>query len=186
MSRCMSHLAEATRELVSSASTNDESPLLRIQRALLLLKSHLEMFRRRYAYHLRKWAIEGCGVGCHAQLVGDKGALPLRVVIQPASYHEKVTLELTTSDYVADLRAEVAKWWERVAGGGGSDKTSTSTTPVLGSLLAEGPIRMITQGIELSADFDEKFIGEVPIKDLQVRRIISIILQKLCISIIKL
>jgi len=41
-------------------------------------------------------------------------------------------------------------------------------TPVLGSLLTEGPIRMITQGIELSAEYDEKCISEVPIKDNQV------------------
>jgi hypothetical protein len=46
--------------------------------------------------------------------------------------------------------------------------SSSNATPVLGSLLSEGPIRMITQGIELSAEFDEKIISEVPIKDLQV------------------
>lgn len=67
-----------------------------------------------YAYHLRKWALEGKGVGSHAQLVGEKGAVPIRIVIQPAGYHEKVTLELLSSDYVADLRAEVARWWETI------------------------------------------------------------------------
>jgi len=41
-------------------------------------------------------------------------------------------------------------------------------TPVLGSLLTEGPIRMITQGIELTAEYDEKQISDVPIKDMQV------------------
>lgn len=44
----------------------------------------------------------------------------------------------------------------------------SSSTPVLGSLLTEGPIRMITQGIELSSEYDEKSLNEVPIKDLQV------------------
>ncbi len=115
--------------------------------------------------------MEGRGVGSHAQLVGEKGAVPIRVVIQPAGYHEKVTLELLSSDYVADLRAEVAKWWETVqtnlalerCGSGGS-----TATPVLGSLLTEGPIRMITQGIELSAEYDEKCLSEVPVKDLQL------------------
>lgn len=43
-----------------------------------------------------------------------------------------------------------------------------NSTPVLGSLLTEGPIRMITQGIELSAEYDEKFLSEVPVKDQQV------------------
>lgn len=171
--RCMSHLVEATEELLTlqTECTDDEALLLKIQRALVLLKTHLETFRRRYAYHLRKWLLEGRGVGSHAQLVGEKGAVPIRVVIQPAGYHEKVTLELLSSDYVADLRAEVAKWWETVqtnlalerCGSGGS-----SATPVLGSLLTEGPIRMITQGIELSAEYDEKCLSEVPVKDLQL------------------
>lgn len=107
----MGHLAKATEEL---SCLTDESPLLRIQRALLLLKSHLELFRRRYAYHLRKWALDGEGVGSHAQLVGDKGAATIRIVLQPAGNHEKATLELLTTDYVADLRAEVAKWWETI------------------------------------------------------------------------
>lgn len=63
---------------------------------------------------MRKWQLEGNGVGSHAQLVGEKGAVPIKVVIQPAGYHEKVTLELQSTDYVADLRAEVAKWWEKI------------------------------------------------------------------------
>jgi len=44
--RCMSHLADATKE-VNHANLSDEAPLLRIQRALLLLKTHLEIFRKR-------------------------------------------------------------------------------------------------------------------------------------------
>jgi ubiquitin carboxyl-terminal hydrolase 34 len=58
--------------------------------------------------------LEGRGVGSHAQLVGEKGAVPIKVIIQPAGYHEKVTLELQSTDFVADLRAEVAKWWETI------------------------------------------------------------------------
>jgi ubiquitin carboxyl-terminal hydrolase 34 len=46
--------------------------------------------------------------------VGEKGAVPIKVIIQPAGYHEKVTLELQSTDFVADLRAEVAKWWETI------------------------------------------------------------------------
>lgn len=165
----MAHLAQGTSELGSVVSSGDEGPLLRIQRALLLLKSHLEMFRRRYAYHLRRWEISGVGVGSHAQLVGDKpGTAPLRVQIQPpgASFQDKVTLTLSSGDYVADLRAEVGDWWEREV-----EKKEKNATPVLGSLLSDGAggvIRMITNGIELAAELDEKFLAEVPIKDLQV------------------
>jgi len=50
--RSMSHIAEATEELTHS-TPSDEAPLLRIQRALLLLKTHLEAFRRRYNIFVR-------------------------------------------------------------------------------------------------------------------------------------
>lgn len=69
----------------------------------------------RYAYHLRRWTLEGKSVGSHVPLLsGDRGCIPIRVLIQPASNADKVTLDLLSSDYVADLRAEVAKWWEGV------------------------------------------------------------------------
>jgi len=45
--RCMSHVREAAEELTHSSTQSDEAPLLRIQRALLLLKTHLEIFRRK-------------------------------------------------------------------------------------------------------------------------------------------
>jgi ubiquitin carboxyl-terminal hydrolase 34 len=111
ISQCMSFLASASLELV----TSEESSLLCIQRALLLLKTHLETFKRRYAYHLRRWTLEGKGVGSHVQLLsGDRGCVPIRVVIQPADMSLRITLELLSTDYVAELRAEVAKWWESV------------------------------------------------------------------------
>jgi ubiquitin carboxyl-terminal hydrolase 34 len=44
VSQCMAHLAASTADLAVS----EESSLLCIQRALLLLKTHLETFRKRY------------------------------------------------------------------------------------------------------------------------------------------
>lgn len=154
VSQCMAHLVAATTDL----KTSEEASLLCIQRALLLLKTHLETFRKRYAYHLRRWALEGRGVGSHVQLLsGERGCQPIKVMIQPAGVAEKVTLELLSSDYVADLRAEVAKWWE-----------SVQPSPALGNLLSEGPLRMITQGQELVTDFDEKTLQEMGFKDMQM------------------
>ena len=40
-----------------------------------------------------------------------------------------------------------------------------------GAMLGDGPIRMITHGQELTADVDEKTLGEMQIKDLQVRTV---------------
>jgi ubiquitin carboxyl-terminal hydrolase 34 len=87
---------------------------------------------------------------------------------------------MSSCDYVADLRAEVVTWWEnsvvvtKKSNSSSSTTEKSTTTPVLGSLLSlseggiGGPIRMITQGIELSPDFDEKTLAEIPLKDLQV------------------
>lgn len=41
-------------------------------------------------------------------------------------------------------------------------------TPVLGTLLTDGPIRMITQGQELTTELDEKTLQEMMFKDSQV------------------
>lgn len=53
VSQCMSHLSQAEKELVQQQSSDNnltvgsENALLCIQRALLLLNTHLETFRRR-------------------------------------------------------------------------------------------------------------------------------------------
>ena len=59
---CMEHLSRA-----GSGSCDDN--LVTCHRALLLLKSHLETFRRKYAYQFRRLAIEGNPVSSHAELV---------------------------------------------------------------------------------------------------------------------
>lgn len=60
-----------------------------IQRGLVLLKNHLEAFRKRYAYHLRNWQIDGKGIQSH-QRTQDKMSTSLRIVLQPGGMAEKV------------------------------------------------------------------------------------------------
>ncbi|KAK1132977.1 hypothetical protein K0M31_014343 [Melipona bicolor] len=168
VSQCMTHLAAASADL----ETNEEASLRCIQRALLLLRTHLEAFRKRYAYHLRRWILEGRGAGSHVAMnISEKGQ-QLRIFVQPAGIPEKTSFTLLSTDYVADLRAEVAKWWDDTQN---NQEKSTSTTnsnqnngSVLGSLLTDGPIRMITQGQELTIDFDEKTLQEMGFKDGQL------------------
>lgn len=92
--------------------------LTSIERGLLMLKTHLEAFRRRcprkhthlllhlctvashqltllffsvrFAYHLRQWQIEGTGISSHLKALSDKQSLPLRIVCQPAGLPDKV------------------------------------------------------------------------------------------------
>ena len=86
---------------------------------------------------------------------------------------------MLSTDLVAELRAEVSRWYENMqkvhqqkqqqmqqqqqAGGRGS-----LLTPILGAMLGDGPIRLITGGQELPPDIDDKSLAEMQFKDHQV------------------
>ncbi|CAB3248888.1 unnamed protein product [Arctia plantaginis] len=134
----------------------EEAALQCIQRALLLLKTHLDTFKRRYAYHLRRWALaesgawEGCATGA--------GGGTVRVTLQPAGAGPRASLALHQSDLVAHLRAHVHVWWEKqIQGEEGVTALST-----------DGPLRMITQGQELTIDYDERTLYDMGFKDNQL------------------
>lgn len=133
---------------------------MRVQRGLLLLNTHLDTFRRRYAFHLRRWAIEGKGIGSHSNLKNEGAGPPLRILLQQAGLSEKSLLHMHACDLIADLKAEVSKWWESLQSG--------MTAPVLGLLLSDGPLRIITQGQELTSDYDERTLGDAGFKDNQI------------------
>ncbi|KAL3285850.1 hypothetical protein HHI36_000370 [Cryptolaemus montrouzieri] len=164
MRQCMTHLKAATEDLISaSGAGSEEPPLLCIQRALLLMKSHLDTFRRRYAYHLRKWALEGKGIGSHSATLGDRSSTSIRLVIQSGTSTERCFLDLSSSDYVADLRAEIVKWCESLSQMKNQDAENNPTVRS-----GETWIRIITQGQELTIDCDEKTLGEMGFKDNQM------------------
>lgn len=54
--------------------------------------------------------------------------------------------------------------WENLQG----SSTSGVSAPVLGLLLSEGPLRIITQGQELSSEYDERTLIDAGFKDNQV------------------
>ena len=53
--QCMDHLERASKDLAQ----NEDQSFTIIQRALVLLKTHLEVFRCRFAYYFRRWQLEG-------------------------------------------------------------------------------------------------------------------------------
>nr|XP_054759305.1 ubiquitin carboxyl-terminal hydrolase 34-like [Lytechinus pictus] len=83
--RCMESLSQASADLDSSL----DASLLVLQRGLILLKTHLEAFRKRYAYHLRQWQLEGCGIVSHQKHLLDSQAATIRILCQIASVPEK-------------------------------------------------------------------------------------------------
>ena len=98
----------------------------------------------------------------------------------------QTTIEMLSTDLVAELRAEVTQWWDAIQCQhrirqkqyeaeqaeqqlkGASTSTGSVLTPILGAMLGEGPIRMITLGQELTVDMDEKTLAEISFKDNQV------------------
>ncbi|XP_053660566.1 ubiquitin carboxyl-terminal hydrolase puf [Anopheles marshallii] len=187
VAQCMNHLSQAVEELNQHSDNNGpatEYALLCVQRALMLLNTHLDTFRRRYAYHLRRWALEGKDIGAYSALRTEGPGPPLRIVLQPAGVPDKSFLNMHASDLVADLKAEIAKWWEKYqgapqaktaqspsgtnAGSGGEQNSSGSPAPVLGLLLNDGPLRIITQGQEITSEYDERSLADVGFKDNQM------------------
>lgn len=164
VSQCMSYLKQAAEGL--NTPEVEERSIMCVQRALMLLNTHLETFRRRYAYHLRRWALDGKGINSHSNFRSEGPGPPIKIILQPGGLPDKSILTLSQSDLIADLKAEIAKWWENLQGsvktGGGS------TAPVLGHLLSEGPLRIITQGQEITADYDERSLMDVGFKDNQI------------------
>ncbi|XP_030376197.1 ubiquitin carboxyl-terminal hydrolase puf [Scaptodrosophila lebanonensis] len=161
VSQCMDNLVQAATAL---ESIEDENALMRVQRGLLLLNTHLDTFRRRYAFHLRRWAIEGKGIGSHSNLKNEGAGPPVRIVLQQAGLSEKSLLHMHACDLIADLKAEVSKWWESLQ----CNANSGIAAPVLGLLLSDGPLRIITQGQELTSDYDERSLGDAGFKDNQI------------------
>ena len=155
---CMEHLTRVTRAQAGSSSpdTCPADNLVTCHRALLLLKSHLETFRKKYAFHFRRLALQGNPVSSHAELVEVRHTSLIRINVQPGgAMQEKVTIDMHTSDLLADLRAEICVWWEGKMGGAGLEPGGAT---MLGSLLGNsvmGPhtahtqLRLISQGQEI-------------------------------------
>uniref|UniRef100_A0A3B5M8F1 Ubiquitin carboxyl-terminal hydrolase 34 n=1 Tax=Xiphophorus couchianus TaxID=32473 RepID=A0A3B5M8F1_9TELE len=168
--KCMESLLMASANLEKDA----HSSLTSIERGLLMLKTHLEAFRRRFAYHLRQWQIEGTGISSHLKALSDKQSLPLRIVCQPAGLPDKMTIEMYPSDQVADLRAEVTHWYENLQKEQMNQQaqlqefgqSSRQQGDFPGGLM--GPVRMISSGHELTTDYDEKTLHELGFKDMQM------------------
>lgn len=113
---------------------------------------------------MRRWALEGKGIGSHASDLSDKSSTPIHLVIQPGGMSERVVLDLLTTDYVADLRAEIVKWWEDFIQLKNAESSQTSSS----HCLQENPLRIITQGQELTTEYDEKTLTDMGFKDNQV------------------
>ncbi|XP_076442216.1 ubiquitin carboxyl-terminal hydrolase 34-like isoform X2 [Babylonia areolata] len=172
--RCMSNLMTALASLRQGPAVY----IQRIHRGLILLKNHLELFSRRYAFHLRTLRLDGVGMTPHQ--APSSGKCVIRLLLQPTGITEKTQIDMQATDLVSELRAEVTRWWEILQRQqqqqrqrlselpAGHPAHSSPISPILGAMLGDGPIRMIFLGQELTVDVDDKTLGEMQLKDNQL------------------
>lgn len=117
-----------------------------------------------------------------------KSQLFIKKTINISSLSAQFTLELSTSDLIADLRAEVTHFSERFQQQQDSQDQGQqqqqqhqpmsppslpfkSVLPNIAVLAgcSQGPVRMISAGHELTPDLDEKTLKEMGFSDLQVK-----------------
>lgn len=70
------------------------------------------------------------------------------------------------TDLIGDLKAEIAKWYENLQGK--SCSSDSLTIGGQGNVLTDGPLRIITQGQEITSEYDERSLIDVGFKDNQI------------------
>ncbi|RWS07088.1 hypothetical protein B4U79_12772 [Dinothrombium tinctorium] len=161
--QCMDYLKLS----LESLHENEEKNLTIIQRALILLKTHLEAFRCRYSFHLRLLQLNvDISIVSHLNKSCERSAQQIiKVICQPAAVNERTTFEMNSSDFIGELRAEVTFWWKNLII---KHKNEAGTSSKLQNLPTDGPLRLLSQGQELTQDLDEKTLSEVGFKDMQL------------------
>lgn len=159
--QCMDYLKLSSSALPS----NEEKNLAIIQRALILLKTHLEAFRCRYSFHLRLFQLTGeLSVASHRDKCSERGQQMIKIVCcHPGSTSDKTSFEMHANDYVGELRAEIYHWFQSIY-----KKFKMNDDDKEHDRPFEGTLRLISQGQELTHDLDEKTLSEVGFKDNQL------------------
>lgn len=155
---CMDYLKTSSSKLAE----DEERHSTIIQRALTLLKTHLEVFRCRYSYHLRKMQLSGdISIVPHRAKAVERASLQmLRISCHPAPISDKMQFEMQSTDFVGELRAEITHWWTNVIG--------KCKAELVTSVPVDGPIRLLSHGKELHHEDDEKTLAEFGIKDMSI------------------
>lgn len=162
--QCMDYLTFSSRNL----REDEEKHLTVIQRALVLLKTHLETFRCRYSFHFRLMQLNGDqSITSHRNKLSER--LPqqsIKIICQISSLNEKVIFEMNYNDYVGELRAEITNWWTKLINKIKSGHELITNKKI--NLNFEGPLRLLSQGQEITSNLDEKTLVEMNFKDGQL------------------
>ncbi|XP_065067715.1 ubiquitin carboxyl-terminal hydrolase 34-like isoform X1 [Rhopilema esculentum] len=156
---CMVYLRKSMEQM----SDRREESLRTIQQILTILKSHLDAYWKRFAYHVHLWQLDGHNFEGHQPNVRSHGKdQVVRIICQPAGISEKVSFRLSSHDLLAKLRAEVTHWCVKLQKEQ-EEKGQPQLTPPL-----QPPFRLISHGHELTPDLDQKALGELGMKNQQL------------------
>uniref|UniRef100_T1K3V7 USP domain-containing protein n=1 Tax=Tetranychus urticae TaxID=32264 RepID=T1K3V7_TETUR len=160
IAQCMDYIKSSSAVL----NEDEDKNLTIIQRALILLKTHLEAFRCRFSYHLRLFHLNGdVSVMSHCDNCSSRGNQQvIKIICHPASSNEKTFFDMYSTDFVGELRAEIYHWFQTVV------KKCKSGSSEDEKQAFDGPLRLLSQGQELTHDLDEKTLAEMGCKDNQV------------------
>lgn len=84
-----------------------------MQKVILLVRTHLEVFRAHWSFYLRMLQLnnEADLISHRLNAYEIKLTMTVRLVCQSASSMDKTTIEVQAGDFIGELRAEVVKWW---------------------------------------------------------------------------
>lgn len=124
--KCMSNLKDASLLLPIDC----DKSLVIIERAVIMLKTHLEVFYSRYSFYFRKLKLIS-DVDRSSHRIKEKLEATFNFWVVSPYNSDKKLLEMSSSEYVGELRAEVQVWWQSVLESNNHDKE----TPVPEALI---------------------------------------------------
>lgn len=109
INECVLHLKEASLLLPIDC----DKSLVIIERAVILLKTHLEVFYGRYSFFFRKLKLTS-EIDLNMHRIRDKIEPLIRFNVFSTYNSDKKTFEFSSMDHIGDLRAEVQFWWQSI------------------------------------------------------------------------
>lgn len=116
ISHCMDQLQRTITEFVLTKGSDPRhlgQHLDVMQKIILLIRTHLEVFKAHWSYYLRILQLnnEADLISHRLNAYEIKLTMTIRLVCQAASSIDKTTIEMQAGDFVGELRAEIVKWW---------------------------------------------------------------------------
>lgn len=129
MKNSMNHLQLSLTALKAAKDLKTTSQSLDImQKVILLIRTHLEVFKAHWSYYLRILQLNNEAELISHRLSAYEIKMPMiiRLVVQAASTMDKTIIEVQANDFVGELRAEIVKWWYSQVSRSFYEQSSTS------------------------------------------------------------